>query len=79
MSLGTHYKANFNTMLLAAENKDLALLDCRDKETGKQVHVVCAIYRDNEGQFNMVPLAKLFDGNPYDEVDPPNPEGGYHP
>lgn len=79
MPIGKHYKANFNTMLLAAENKDLALLDCQDKKTGEQVHVVCAVYHDSEGQYNFVPLAKMFDGDPYEEVNPPSEEGGYHP
>jgi hypothetical protein len=77
MSLREHHKANFNTMLLAAKNGDLALLDCRDKKTGKQVHVACAVHQEPDGEYHISPFAKLFDGDPYEEVDPPARGGGY--
>lgn len=70
------YKHNFSLILKAAKYGDLCLLDCQDKATGKTARVVCAVQR-NETECIMVPLAKLFDGNPYDELNPPNPEGGY--
>lgn len=71
------YKKNFETMLLAAKHGDLCLVDCQDKATGKPVRVVCAVNRMSE-ELELAPLAKLFDGNPYDELNPPNIEGGYH-
>lgn len=71
------YKTNFNTLLQAASDGQLALVDCLDVATGKPVRAVCAVYRDNEDMYNIVPLAKMFDGNPYEELAPPNPDGGY--
>lgn len=65
------YKNNFETLLLAARNKDLCLLECTDAKTGVPVITVCAVGRDDDGQFVMSPLAKLFDGNPYEELVPP--------
>ena len=71
------YSANFNILLKAAKHGDLCLMDCQDKATKKPVRVVCAVNRD-KGEYCMVPIAKLFDGNPYDELNPPNPGGGYY-
>jgi hypothetical protein len=64
------YKFNLKTLILAAKNDDLCILECKDKETGKTVVVVCAVSTEDEGDF-FIPLAKMFDGNPYTEVSPP--------
>lgn len=71
MGIAEGYKANLETIQRAAENNDLALMECTDKRTKKPVVVLCAVYRDEGGMCNMVPLAKMFDGNPYEEMNPP--------
>jgi hypothetical protein len=68
------YRDNYNTLLRAAANKDLALMACTDRTTGKDVAVLCAVQPGGEGTLEFVPLAKLFDGNPYDELLPPGAE-----
>lgn len=62
-------KANFETMNRAFRNGDACILKCKDKKTGDHVTVVCGINRRGE-EFELVPFAKLFNGNPYDEVEP---------
>ena len=64
------YKLNFETLKQAAANGDLALVECADHE-GRPVITICAIYLDAEGMYNTVPLAKMFDGDPYEELNPP--------
>lgn len=64
------YKANFETLRLAFKNGDTALVDCTDAVTGKQVVAVCAVLLE-DGRYTFIPLAKLFDGNPYEELVPP--------
>jgi hypothetical protein len=66
----TGYKPNFETIKRAAANDDLALIHCKDKATGKNVAVLAAVAFDGQ-TYNISPLAKLFDGNPYDELLPP--------
>ena len=66
-----HYKHNFNTLRAAILNDDAALIRCKDNE-GEDVIVVAAVFQDDNGQYNMVPLAKMFDGNPYEELEPPS-------
>ena len=70
MALGKGDKRNFETILNAASNGDLALLECADAKSGEQRSVICAINRDGM-DFKFVPLAVLFTGNPYDELIPP--------
>ena len=64
-------RQNFETILNAAQNGDLALLECADAASGEKRSVVCAVNRDGT-DFVFVPLAKLFIGNPYDELTPPD-------
>lgn len=64
------YKANFETLQKAVRNGDVCLMECTLQATGKPVFVICAVHKD-ETDFVMTPLAKLFDGNPYEEVLPP--------
>ena len=65
------YRENFETLRRACKNDDLALVDCQDKTTGKPVRVLCAMQTEDDGEISMIPLARLFDGNPYDELNPP--------
>lgn len=68
--------ANFNTLQRASRAGDLALLDCQDRATGQPVSVIAAIRWDGR-EYLITPLARLFDGDPYAELNSPNPEGGY--
>lgn len=70
------YKPNFETLQRAGRCDDLALAECTDVKTGARVAVVCAVQRSGDS-VEMVPLAKMFDGDPYEEVLPPLPEGGF--
>lgn len=76
MKISEGYKANFETLRQAFANGDVALLDCMSTITNKPVAVICAVNRDGKN-FELVPVAKLFDVNPYEELLPPNPDGGY--
>lgn len=76
MAISKAYQRNFQTLLDAAKNGDLCLMECTDAETGRPVMTVCAVnvVQDptmSEPQYQMVPIAKMFDGNPYEEVMPP--------
>ena len=77
MTISEGYKTNFDTLLRAVHSGDAALLECQDARTGAQAIVICAVQRDGE-EYQFVPLARLFDGNPYEELNPPNPSGGFY-
>lgn len=70
MAISEVHKKNFETLERATKNGDIALMECTDKKTGSSVNVICAVYQ-NEGEYVFVPLAKLFNNNPYDELNPP--------
>ena len=77
MPITKGYKANFDTLIRAAKHSDLALVECQDKTTRQPVYVACAMQREPDGEISMIPIARMFDGNPYDELNPPNPDGGF--
>lgn len=74
MPIADSYKANFKTLLRAGKNGALAIVECFDAKTKQPVITICAIgVVDAHGNHGMTPLAKLFDGNPYEELIPPTP------
>jgi hypothetical protein len=71
-----HFKANFDTVLRAASMERLALLDCLDTRTNKEVAVVVVVDRDG-AEYTFTPFAVMLDGDPYDYLAPPDPDGGF--
>lgn len=64
------HKKNFETLTRAFDEKNICLLDCTDKKTGKKVAVICAVQKE-KNEYVFVPFAKMFNSNPYEEVIPP--------
>ena len=71
------YKANFDTLRRAFLAGDAALMECELAATGEPVAVVCAANRQDDGGVEFAPFAMLFNGNPYELLNPPKPEGGF--
>ena len=65
-----HIRANFQTLMRAAENGDLALMECADAESGAPRYVICAVGR-NGGEYLFTPFGHLAEGNPYEAYHPP--------
>ena len=70
MSIPDHARTNFQTLLRAAAEGNLALLECTDAETGVPRYVICAVGRA-EGDFVFTPFGHLAAGNPYEAYTPP--------
>lgn len=73
MSIPAHARANFQTLLRAADDGNLALMECADATTGQTRYVICAVGR-NEADYLFTPFGHLADGNPYDAYRPPDPD-----
>lgn len=71
MSIPDHARANFQTLLRAAENGHLALVECADAATGEPRYVICAVGQDG-ADYVVTPFGHLADGNPYDVYVPPD-------
>ena len=78
MPLSVGYKRNFNTLRQAFRAGDAALMECQLAATGETAAVICAANRLADGGVEFVPFATMFPGNPYQAVNPPNPDGGFH-
>lgn len=61
---------NYETLLRAVKEGQIALLSCEEKDTGRKVPTICAVNFDGE-DYEFVPLARLFDSNPYEILNPP--------
>jgi hypothetical protein len=81
MSIPSFARTNFQTLLRAACDGNLALMECLDVVTGAPRYVICAVGRD-DGDFVFTPFGHLADEDPYDAYLPPDPgdPGGFiHP
>jgi hypothetical protein len=70
MSIHDHARTNFDTLLRAASNGNLALMECADAITGGSRYVICAVGREGK-DYLFTPFGHLADGNPYDAYLPP--------
>jgi hypothetical protein len=77
MALRPGDRTNFDTLRQAFLNGDAALMECRLAATGEQVAVVCAANSRDDGSVEFAPFAMMFGGNPYEMLNPPNPDGGF--
>ncbi len=70
MAIPEAFRANFYTLLRAAADDCLALMECRDAATGVPRYVICAVGWDGE-LFQMTPFGHLHDGDPFEAYLPP--------
>ena len=63
-------KPNLETMLRAAANGDLCIMECQLKSTGETVAAICAASRD-EDEVTMTPFGVMLCGNTYEMLTPP--------
>jgi hypothetical protein len=59
----------FDTLTHAFEEDAVYLLACHDKATGQPAYVLCAVQPCGQ-EYEYVPLARLFDGDPHDLLEP---------
>ena len=74
MPLSDGDKANFETLRAAFEQSDVALLECKLVGTGECTAVICAVIREPDQCLAFVPIAQLFAGDPYTQLNPPHPD-----
>lgn len=60
----------FRNLTACAREHTLVLAECEDVRTGKKAYVVCEQFSDH-GSVRYTPIARLFDGNPYNDITPP--------
>lgn len=65
------HKSNFQTILNAASNGDLALVSAIRKHDQQQVFLVCAMSRNSDRTITPVPLAEMVNGDPFEMYEDP--------
>ena len=71
MSIPDHARSNFQTLLRAAADGNLALMEYADSANGETRYVICAVGRD-DGAYVFTPFGHLADGDPYEAYTPPS-------
>ncbi len=61
MAIPDHARTNFDTLLRAASDGNLALMECLDAATCEPRYVLCAVGRTN-GEYVFTPFGHLADG-----------------
>jgi hypothetical protein len=70
---------NLDTIIRAAIGNRLALVEVRVRETGEtRTALVAMSGSEDNDEIEMVPFALMVDGNPYELLDPPDPDGGFY-
>ena len=70
MAIPDYARANFETLMSAANAGDLALMECTEVASGETRYVLCAVGRA-DGAYVMTPFGHLTPGNPYEAYAPP--------
>jgi len=67
MSIREGDKKNFETLQEVFRNGDQCIIECQTLD-GKYVAVICAATKQEDGSVVFQPFARMFEGNPYEEV-----------
>jgi hypothetical protein len=70
MAISNKDKAAFECIKAGVEDGNLCLVECTEKETGKEITAVCGAIEIGDGSVMFIPVAKLFEGNPFEEIVP---------
>ena len=83
MAIPDPIKSNFHTLGQAFEKGDIALLECRDRNTGEPAYAICTINilreADREPEIEMVPIGLMFNIDPYEMLIPASDPEFDHP
>jgi hypothetical protein len=71
MAIPEPHRRNFEMLLAAAGDGNLALMECTCAQTGEPRYVICAVGRGGNGDYLMTPFGHLCDDNPFDAYLPP--------
>lgn len=64
-------RANFDTLLRAANDGALALVSAIRRADQQPVALVCAMHQNEDNTITPVPFAVMVEGNPFDLFDDP--------
>ena len=83
MAIPDPIKTNFHTLGKAFEKGDIALIECRERNTGEPAYAICAInvlrQANCEPEIEMVPFGLMFKSDPYEMLIPASdPEFDQH-
>lgn len=76
MPIPEGHKANLDTIIRAVHDDALVVIEVYHKPSKSVRHAIAAVGFDGH-EYTIFPFALLFEGDPCDEVLPPEPGGGF--
>lgn len=71
------HKQNFETLSQAFADDRVCLMEVEIVATGERVAALCAVNNEENEELSFVPFALFMNGNPYELLNPPIPDGGF--
>lgn len=78
MALQDGDRKNFKTLLKAAKNGDLGLIESRRNSDGQYVALIAVIYQEPSGEYVIIPVGEMVADNPMTLYADPSNFGGPH-
>lgn len=78
MALQKGDRKNFDTMLKAAKNGHLALVESRRNSDQSYVALIAMVYQEPSGEYVIVPVGEMVSGDPFVLYANPDNFGGPH-
>lgn len=73
MAIPEEYRSSFDALLEAAEEGAVALVECKVRSTGGTAYVIAMVFRDENDNYDLVPMARMVDKDSpeFDDLIPP--------
>mgnify|MGYP000947269447 CR=1 FL=1 len=78
MAVPQKLEHDFSILTRAFTNGNVALMETKDRETGRTEYVICIIGRQDD-EVSLTPVATIIHCDPYERYEPANVEGALCP
>ena len=69
----------FDMLMIAGSEGRLCLVRCTEKNTGQKVMVLGIVTGQTELTNTVIPVARFFEGDPFDQINPPFEDDLFRP
>jgi hypothetical protein len=76
MTISAKHKETFHSLVTAANDGTLSLMECKDSVTGEIISALCLTYEHDDGSYSVVPIGQLFNFDASQRIQLPAPEDG---
>ena len=81
MAIPAHIKENFQGLKEASDAGQMCITECFDTRTNQKVYVICATFKHENEEIELIPVAQMYETDPHNFLRPPDPDSsdGFKP